>query len=133
MKGIFKFLVFLLLLGLAIKAVPWLIEAVLGLVILLLIVFALVPILAVAGITYAFTKGSKTKRGRIKIEIGGHRIETGEHCPNCKAPIEADQIICTHCYEDLALNCPSCGEILSWREKSCPVCKTALRVTSRVR
>ena len=131
MKGIFKFFVFLLLLGFAIKAVPWLIEAVLGLVILLVVICALVPILAVAGITYVFTKGSKTKSHQIKIEIEGHRL--GERCPHCQKPIEAGQIICTHCYEDLAFNCPGCGEILSWREENCPVCKTAMRDTMRVR
>ncbi len=123
MSGIFKFFVFLLLLGFVIKVAPGLIKA----AVVLLIICTL---LALTGLAYyVFIKGGKTKRGRVQIKIDC----LGERCPHCQKPIEAGQIICTHCYEDLALNCPNCGEILSWREKSCPVCKTALRVTSRAR
>ncbi len=49
-------------------------------------------------------------------------IEEKYVCPSCQRPIEADFIICPHCYTNLRRRCPSCNRVVDLTWSICPYC-----------
>ncbi len=47
-----------------------------------------------------------------------------KRCPFCHQPALPDQAICTHCYQDLLKNCPTCGQIIETRSNMCQACRS---------
>jgi RNA polymerase subunit RPABC4/transcription elongation factor Spt4 len=49
-------------------------------------------------------------------------VEDRNLCPNCKAPVEKDYLICPECRTRLRRKCARCGRLLDLRWGVCPYC-----------
>ncbi len=51
-----------------------------------------------------------------------HELDSLLACPNCKAQVETDFLVCPFCGTQLRRPCPSCQRPLSSQWRTCPYC-----------
>lgn len=52
------------------------------------------------------------------LKRGKENTDSRRLCSHCGRKLNKSQIICPHCYKDLVVNCPHCGEIIDLRNNT---------------
>ena len=82
-----------------------------------LLFLALLAMGVVAGVV------SLSGRARPGVDAGG--ADAAERCPQCRAPVQLDFVLCPECHTGLRPPCPSCGRPLKASWTHCPYCGAA--------